>query len=144
MIRRLNHVGISVVSLERSLDFYRDLLGMEVVVQTEFSGEKYSAILGLPGAKGRVALVKATDIQLELFEFHRPSPGHSDPKRPVSDHGITHFCIEVHDIDGVYERLKSAGTSFHCAPLNFPGVAKATYARDPDGNVIELMEKADP
>ena len=78
-------------------------------------------------------------MQFELFECQQPSPKHGDPKRPVSDHGITHFCIEVSDIDSEYQRLSAAGVPFHCPPLNF-GTAKATYGRDPDGNVFELLE----
>lgn len=54
--------------------------------------------------------------------------------------GITHFCVEVSDIESEYERLKAAGASFHCPPLDFSGEAMATYGRDPDGNVFELLQ----
>jgi catechol 2,3-dioxygenase-like lactoylglutathione lyase family enzyme len=140
MIKGLDHVGISVANLERSMEFYRDFLDMEVVVQEEtFEGELYDKILGLKGARGKVALLKKGNMQFELFEFSRPAPKPGDPQRPVCDHGITHFCIEVADIDSEYLRLKAAGVSFHCPPLDF-GTAKATYGRDPDGNVFELLE----
>jgi catechol 2,3-dioxygenase-like lactoylglutathione lyase family enzyme len=140
MIRRMNHVGISVSSLERSIEFYRTGLDMEVLVQGAFAGHEYETVLGLKGATGRVALLKAADMQLELFEFSHPAPKAGDPQRPVCDHGITHFCVEVADIAGEYERLKAAGASFHCPPLNFFGAATATYGRDPDGNVFELLQ----
>ena len=38
------------------------------------------------------------------------------------------------------KRLMEAGVSFHCPPIDFSGIAKATYGRDPDGNVFELRE----
>src|ERR1700730_3929319 len=117
MIKGLNHVGISVVDLDRSLQFYRDLLGMAVVVQESFAGELYESILALRGVTGKVALLRLGNMQFELFEFAHPPPRPGDPNHPVCDHGITHFCIEVADIDGEYERLKGAGVSFHCAPL---------------------------
>ena len=143
MIKGLEHMGLSVANMERSLKFYRDLLGMEVVEDMDFSSElydgKYGRILALENARGRVALVKKGTMQFELFEFARPTPEQSDPQRPVCDHGITHFCIEVGDIEGEYQRLKQAGVPFHCPPLDF-GTAKATYGRDPDGNVFELLE----
>jgi catechol 2,3-dioxygenase-like lactoylglutathione lyase family enzyme len=145
VIKALNHVGISVISLERSVAFYRDKLGMKVVVQEAFDGVQYEAILRLRGASGRVALLKLHDFQLELFEFSRPPPANrSDPARPVCDHGISHFCLEVVDIDREYERLTREGVPFHCAPLNFSDIAKATYGRDPDGNVFELWERLIP
>jgi len=140
MIKRLEHVGLSVVNLERSIRFYRDLLGMDVVVTEEqFEGPLFRQILGLPTATGRVALVKRGEVEFELFEFSQPVPKRADLHRPVSDNGITHFCLVVSDIDGLYQRLRRAGVHFHCPPLDF-GSAKATYGRDPDGNVFELVE----
>jgi len=135
----MNHVGISVVNLEKSLLFYRDLLGMEVVVLEPFQGEKYELILGLPGARGRVALLRRGPTQIELFEFSQPAPVTPEPERLVSKHGISHFCIEVEDISETYWRLKDAGVRFHCAPMEF-GTEKATYGRDPDGNAFELLQ----
>lgn len=140
VIKSFNHVGISVVSLERSIAFYRDLLGMEVVVETTFEGTQYSEILGLQAAAGKVALLKSGSTQLELFEFLSPKPAPMQANRPVCDHGITHFCVDVADIDDVYEQLSNAGVVFHCPPLAF-SKDKATYARDPDGNVFELVEE---
>jgi catechol 2,3-dioxygenase-like lactoylglutathione lyase family enzyme len=144
MIKGLNHVGISVEDLERSVVFYRDLLGMQVVVRTTFEGEHYERILQLKGAKGSVALLRRENFQVELFEFAEPTPRRAAPTYPVCDHRITHFCLEVSDLDGEYARLKAAGVSFHCPPLQFFGGAKATYGRDPDGNVFELLEMLAP
>ena len=140
MIRALNHVGVSVVNLERSIAFYRDLLGMAVIREREFSGEQYEGILGLAGVKGKLAILQAATMRIELFEFSHPVPRLSDPKRLVCDHGITHFCIEVSDVDHEYGRLKAAGVTFHCAPVEFPGKVRATYGRDPDGNVFEMIQ----
>jgi catechol 2,3-dioxygenase-like lactoylglutathione lyase family enzyme len=140
MIKGMNHVGVSVSDLNRAIAFYRDVLGMEVVVQRPFGGEKYEMILGLKGARGQVALLRFGDIQIELFEFASPRPKRGDPRRPICDHGITHFCLEVTDIDDAYARLKAKGVSFHCSPQSFSGKAIATYGRDPDGNVFELLE----
>ncbi len=140
-ITGIGHVGISVADIGRSIAFYRDLLGMELVGQGPFEGERYEAILGLPGAHGEVATLRAGSIELELFQFVVPTPKAGDPNRPVSAQGITHFCIEVTDIRVIYERLAAAGVRFNCPPLEFAGIATATYGRDPDGNVFELMEK---
>jgi len=140
MITRLNHAGISVSNLGRSIQFYHDAFGLEVVVQAPFSGKLYEQILGLPGASGRVALMKNGNLQLELFEFSSPRPVSRADPRSVHEHGISHFCVEVTEIEEEYTRLVACGVSFHCAPLDFGGVAKATYGRDPDGNVFELWQ----
>ena len=135
-----NHVGLTVSDLGRSIAFYRDLLGMKVSSQGTFEGKQYEAILGLQGASGKVAFLKNGNMQIELFEFYSPAPALGITNRPVCNHGLTHICIEVSDIDGEYERLKSAGVLFNSSPLKFFGFAKATYGRDPDGNVFELLE----
>lgn len=141
MIKAMNHVGVSVANLDRSIKFYCDVLGMEVVRERDFAGDQYEKILGLKCPKGKLALLQAGSMRIELFEFSHPSPKSGDSVRPVCDHGITHFCIEVSDIDQEYERLKSAGVYFHCEPIDFSGMVKATYGRDPDGNVFELLER---
>jgi catechol 2,3-dioxygenase-like lactoylglutathione lyase family enzyme len=140
VINGIHHVGLSFVDIDRSIVFYRDMLGMEMLGQSSFVDTKYGTIMALEGATGRAAMLKTQDLQVELFEFAHPEPRSSDPDRPVSDHGITHFCMKVTDLDGEFERLEALGMRFHCAPLTFRPGLRATYGRDPDGNVIELLE----
>lgn len=146
MIRGMLHVGISVANMDRSIVFYRDLLGMELAVRKPFGDEraegveKYRAVLGLHDARGEVAVLRRSEFQVELFQFDRPEPKPGDPNRPVCDHGISHFCLQVTDLQNEYDRLKAAGVTFHCPPQHFPGQAIVTYGRDPDGNVFELLE----
>lgn len=145
MLLSMNHVGISVSNLERSIAFYQSAFGMKRVIQAPFDGEQYERVLGLDQVRGEVALLRSDDtgFQIELFEFAHPQPRPSDSFRPVCDHGITHFCIEVKDIESEYERLRLAGATFHCEPVKFPRSGnRATYGRDPDGNVFELLERA--
>lgn len=155
MIKSMNHVGISVADLERSIKFYRDAFRLEVVSRSEFGDEmldkygeryerKYRMVLGLESATGKVATLRSGTLTLELFEFKTPEPKTADPHHPVCDHGISHFCVEVADLPGEYLRLQSAGATFHCPPqIFFGGKALATYGRDPDGNVFELLELID-
>jgi catechol 2,3-dioxygenase-like lactoylglutathione lyase family enzyme len=144
MIKGIHHIGISVADLSRSLEFYRDLLDMVVIVKPQpFGGELYDRILGLTGAQGRVAVVRRGTLELELFEFKQPTPTRKRQSCPVSDHGLSHFCIAVADIESTYKHLANAGVSFHCPPLTFGGGTKATYGRDIDGNVFELLETAE-
>jgi catechol 2,3-dioxygenase-like lactoylglutathione lyase family enzyme len=138
---KMNHVGISVRDVDRSIEFYRDMLGMEPACHVfSFGGALFSQVMGLENAQGRMCTVRNGTIQLELFEFSNPDSAPLDPDYSVADRGISHFGIEVSDIDALYARLAGAGVRFHCPVTTFPGGVKATYGRDPDGNVFELLE----
>jgi catechol 2,3-dioxygenase-like lactoylglutathione lyase family enzyme len=141
MIRGIHHTGISTGDLDRALAFYRDLLGLEVAVEFRWPAgtEVADRITGLNGSSARVAVLKAGNAMIELFQYESPPSKRGDPDRPVSDQGITHIALDVTDVDAEYERLQASGVKFHSPPQDF-GVVKATYARDPDGNVIELQE----
>jgi len=141
MIRGIHHTAISTGDLERALGFYRDLLGFEVVFEAAWpeGTEPADQITGLRGSAAKFAMLRAGNAYVELFEYAAPAPRPGDPERPVCDHGLTHIALDVRDIDAEYERLSAAGMRFHCPPLDL-GLARATYGRDPDGNVIELQE----
>ena len=141
MINGLHHVGISVTDLDRAVDFYTNSLGMELAAPAfPFGGALYEQVMALENAKGRMSVVRKGSLMLELFEFAHPSPARKDPNYSVGDRGISHFGIEVTDIEAIYERLVAKGVRFHCPVVTFPRGVKATYGRDQDGNVFELLE----
>lgn len=140
MIKGIDHIAISTKNYNQIIDFYSRIIGFEVVYDGEFKGKLYDSIMSLDGTSGKVALLRLGDSQLEIFEFFSPIPKTAKFDRPVCDHGITHICFNVVDIEGVYKRLKAHGMKFHCSPQSFGKEGKATYGRDPDGNVIELFE----
>jgi catechol 2,3-dioxygenase-like lactoylglutathione lyase family enzyme len=146
VIRGIHHTAVSCIDLERSLAFYRDLLGFEVCMDFSWSEQGDADINRthqLDPTAARVVMLRAGNAMLELFQYTAPEPREADPTRRLCDRGITHFCLDVDDIDAEYERLSAAGMRFHCAPVDY-GTVKCTYGRDPDGNVIELQEVKSP
>ena len=141
MIIGVHHTALSVPDIGAAISFYCDVLGFEIV--TEGGWEKgYTVadkIVGLRDSVAKAAMLKGPNIYLELFEYIEPTPKAQDPDYPVNHHGITHFCLQVTEIDAEYDRLKQAGMRFHSEPQSM-GDVKATYGRDPFGNVIELYE----
>jgi glyoxylase I family protein len=144
MINGIHHTAISTPDIEGAMNFYCNLLGAEII--TEYSWPKGQAradeIVGLKNSSAKVALLRLGNAMIELFEYASPSPQSVTTLRPVCDHGITHICIDVSDINFEYDRLSKAGMKFNCPPQNL-GHYHATYGRDPDGNFIELQEVID-
>ena len=150
MIRGIHHVAISTGDIDRLIVFYRDVIGMELVKVSGWAAgsEEVDAIVGLEGSSARAAKLRIGNSYLELSQYLTPEGAPQSPGRPVNDHGSTHFCLDVVDIDAEYERLSAGGMAFHCPPppaaTSGPGAQRSTYGRDPDGNVIELQELLDP
>ena len=141
----LHHTGLTVSDLERSLRFWRDAMGMEVLFQQEKVGGYLEEITGEPGAHVLMAhLAFAGDgPRIELFEYLAPHGG-QHRQRPA-DCGFAHVCVACDDIDERLERLIAAGGTAFSAPVIIDtGVnrgGRGLYLRDPDGHVVELFER---
>ncbi len=148
MIKGIHHVAISTADMERALAFYQDLLGFEKIMDFDWGpsvpdwpNDQMDMINQSKDCAGRLVMLKAGNAYLEIFQYQSPTPNPQDPDRPVSDHGITHICLNVTDVESEYQRLKAAGMKFHAPLLVFDdGAICTTYGRDPDGNVIEIQE----
>jgi catechol 2,3-dioxygenase-like lactoylglutathione lyase family enzyme len=138
------HVGISVTDIDRSIAFYRDMFGLEPLMDImPFGGEQFEAIMDIPGVTGRMCMIGKGSTNLELFEFDGSKA--KDANHPVSDRGISHFGLFVDDIAATYDKLRGAGVRIHSPVVTFMGGSmKAAYCRDPDGNVFEIMEPGTP
>ncbi len=141
MMRSLRHAGIVVRDLARVSEFYEQVLGLRVVTRQHESGPFLDAILGLDG--GEVTTVKMaaaegeTTIELLCFDSH---DDHRPPAEPFST-GPTHIAFTVDDLMAEYERLSVGGVEFTTPPRRSPdGSALVTFCRDPEGNLIELVE----
>ena len=139
-IKGIDHVGLSTADIARSIHFYHDLLGMELTEQEDIENKPdYDHIFGLKNVKAKSAMLRLGSMQIELFEFDRPRGKAPDLNQPVNDVRIYHICFEVTDLEKDYRRLRAAGVPFISEPQDF-GIALAVYGRDPDGNVVELLQ----
>jgi catechol 2,3-dioxygenase-like lactoylglutathione lyase family enzyme len=149
MIRGVHHVAVSTGDIDRLVDFYHDVLGFELVSRGswEAGSAKVDAIVGLTGSSARTAVLRANNLYIEVFQYVTPKGRPGSPNRPVADHGYTHICLDVIDIDAEHARLSAAGMRFHAPPslaTDLGGSVRSTYGRDADGNVVELQEILDP
>src|SRR4029077_3098326 len=97
-VRGIDHVGITVASLEAALVFYRDLLGLRVTDEGEDGGPELDAITGLRGIRVRYAeLDLGAGRLLEIVETIAPT-GTRLAQRPY-DPGASHLALRVDDVD---------------------------------------------
>ena len=135
-----DHTAISVRDLDRSVAFYRDVLGGRVVEEIGLvSGSEWDTLLGLRKVRARGVMLDMNGHKVELWEYIFPKGKPHPRNRRVSDVGITHFALSVKNIEDVYTRLLAKGVRFYSRPQNL-GKAKAAYLLDPDGITIEILE----
>ena len=140
---QLHHTGLTVANLERSLAFWRDALGTDVVMQQDRQGGYFEAIVGEHGVDVRTVQLAfgGEGPRIELFEFRSPRGGHVAGR--TADVGFAHVCVVCDDLDAMLERLVGAGGRPVSEPVAVDTGAnaggRAVYVRDPDGHTVELF-----
>jgi catechol 2,3-dioxygenase-like lactoylglutathione lyase family enzyme len=139
----VHHTAFQVADLERSLAFYRDLLGFEVVWERVNQEEYVRRIVGYPAVDLHQALLRfpGSDHCLELMDYRgvERTPVDTAPANP----GTAHVCMLVEDLRGLYDRLVAAGVRSVSEPVLVTSGANtgrlAVYMLDPDGFPLELL-----
>ena len=130
-------------NLERSLAFWRDVLGFELSHRTHQTGELASEITGVPGAEISLAVLKAPGHKIELLEYHAPPDRKQVDLRPC-DVGSAHVALVVDNLDAVLEAIAASGWQAAGKPQTLQSGPNAgrrvVYVRDPDGTTIEFMQ----
>ena len=145
MIVGLDHVSVSCADLDRSLAFYHGLLGIPVRERGVLEGGSAGAILGRPDLSARFADLELGEGRtLELIEDSAPVAAVVEPRTGA---GTTHLSLRVTDADAAFDHLREAGArlvSDGPVKIDEPGHwhgAKAFYACDPDGVIVELIQR---
>ena len=140
-----DHTGITVSNLDRSLAFWRDVLGFELSHTAHQTGEMAKEITGVAGAEIKLAVLKAPGgHKIELLEYLAPPDRKKHIDLRPCDVGSVHVALLVHDIEAVLERIAASGWKAVGKPQTLqsgPNAGKRViYVRDPDGTTIEFMQ----
>jgi catechol 2,3-dioxygenase-like lactoylglutathione lyase family enzyme len=142
MFKSFMHVGISVSDMQRSVAFYRDVLGFTVVGAGEAFDEEDTP-LDLEGVHLLSTAMKCGDCQIELLQFLSPPGKQRAPK--MNDAGCVHMALAVDDIQAVYQRLVQAGAEVNAPPQKDESGFEWAYwmfFKDPDGTMIEVVQSS--
>lgn len=148
MVGRIYHVGITVSDLDRSIAFYRDILGLEFQGEILMSGEETDKIFNKNNIKARVAYLKGSknleSPPVELIQFVDTAV--DEKESDLFTTSISELCFYTDDIDVVYKNIIENDVECISEPAYFDftkegfGKSKAFYFKDPDGIILEVME----
>ncbi|WP_456415836.1 VOC family protein [Thiolapillus sp.] len=114
----IHHVSLLVSSVEKSLGFYRGILGLETAERPD---------LGFPGA-----WLSLGDQQLHLLELPNPDP----LSRPQHGGRDRHLALSVRDLEALVLSLEEGGIAYTRSRSG----RTALFCRDPDGNTLEFIQ----
>jgi len=148
IVKNLDHVAVTVSDLERSLPFYKEVLGLQEIERHLLDGETISTMAGKPGVVMqvvRLACPDTPDILIDLQQYIEPKEDVSNAALGMANH--SHFCFGVDDLQTTCDELQKKGVELISAPVSFDlgkdwdyGVVKVVFFKDPDGFILELME----
>jgi catechol 2,3-dioxygenase-like lactoylglutathione lyase family enzyme len=141
----IHHLGLTVADIERSVRFYRDVLGLTLVRRRSTDAEYIARQTGYSGARLEIASFRVrpgSGLSLELVQYvSHPGPaGEPGTNRA----GAAHVCLQVDDIRAAYEALRQRGACFKTPPVEITSGPNqgglGVYLLDPDGFTIELFQ----
>jgi lactoylglutathione lyase len=144
---RIHHVGITVSDIERSVEFYRDVLGMHLVRRRVADADYLSAQTGYDGVRLSAASFKASPDSpqsIELVQYLTHAAGTRDSA--TNQAANAHVCFETADLREVFDRLRARGVRFKSEPVAITSGPNeggwVVYFHDPDGFILELFQPA--
>lgn len=152
-ISHVDHYGITVRNLERSREFYEDVLGFEYEGKLTMPDGSdildmpcYADVTGIPGVKFRILNMRGYGCRIEFLEYVFPEEIEIDIQPYIR--GTSHLALVVDDPHKAIEDLKKKGVKISCdhaAYIN-EGTHEGVYAnyfRDPDGFILEFVKPVD-
>ncbi len=143
LIQATLHTGLTVSDLDRSIAFYRDVLGFEVSEKISLDGAHIEGMTGIEGARIQIAHVQALGHGIELLQYLSPDERRLSDLRPC-DTGASHIAFLVEDLDAVLAAIKTHGFEPLGPPQNptsgrLKG-GRVAYVCDPDNTTLEFQQ----
>ncbi len=137
----IDHIGISVSDMDRTIRFFRDVLGAEVSEPHLYDDPKIGTIVGIPGIRNIICQASVSGKRFELLQYVDPQGRQAENHRPC-DPGHMHLALTVEDIEAVIDRMRLHGFAPAGPVQRNVGSAElaASYCYGFDGLVVELIE----
>jgi catechol 2,3-dioxygenase-like lactoylglutathione lyase family enzyme len=139
---RFDHVGVTVADLDAVTAFFVGL-GLEVEGRTFVEGEFFDTVIGIPGSRTEIVMLRPPDggARLELSSFVRPDHLPGSPAAPANELGLRNVSFEVHDLQGAVDRAAADGYRLVGGIGEYEGIWRMAYVRGPEGIIVSLAER---
>jgi catechol 2,3-dioxygenase-like lactoylglutathione lyase family enzyme len=132
-------MGLTVSDMERSLTFYREVVGMDVALGPfESGGAGPDELMQNPGLRVKVCWLRHGTFLFQLLEYTRNRGSVLDLHH--NNVGSPHLSFVVDDVAGKYAELEARGDVVLASPIADMGRARSFYAEDPDGVPVEFWQ----
>jgi catechol 2,3-dioxygenase-like lactoylglutathione lyase family enzyme len=146
LVTSVDSIGLTVSDLDRSVNFYSEVLSFEKVSEVEVEGPDWEHLEGVFGVRMRIARMRLGEEFLELTEYLAPRGKPAPADSRSNDRWFQHVAIVVSDMDAAYRRLRSFKVEHASSgPQRLPdwnpnaGGIQAFYFLDPDGHPLEVL-----
>ena len=133
MIKKISHTCIAVNDLERSVAFYRDVLGCKVGPEMDYGSVICQGLY-----------IGDDNEMLELMLLRNPEAENKQFPLKAGEKGNIHICFQVENIDEMAQKVKDAGVEITKdlfeMELGGGNVIHNFYFRDPDGYALQLLQ----
>ena len=149
LFKGIDHTAIGVSDTEKSIEFYRGILNLDLVGQGINYGKEQDEMDGLENTKVLISTLRPNNhgMGIELLDYQLPNRERRPRINPkATDLNEWRVILLVENLRDIYTRLKSSNSSKSLGsivsiPENIWGGVTACQIRDPDGHALLLIEK---
>jgi catechol 2,3-dioxygenase-like lactoylglutathione lyase family enzyme len=142
LVQRFDHVGITVADLYAATAFFVGL-GLEVEGRTFLEGEFLDTVIGIPGSRTEIVMLRPPDggTSLELSSFVRPDHDPGSPAAMANELGLRSVAFQVDDLQAIIDVLAADGYGLVGGPGEYEHTWRMAYVRGPEGMIVALAER---
>lgn len=142
VLRRFDHVGITVADLDLVTEFFVGL-GLEIEGRTFVEGEFLDTVIGIPDSRTEIVMLRPPGggTAIELSSFVRPDPEPGSAAAMATELGLRNVCFEIVDLQATVDRLAAEGYRLVGGIGRHEDSWRMAYVRGPEGIVVSLAER---
>ncbi|TMF83933.1 MAG: VOC family protein [Chloroflexi bacterium] len=144
VIRRFDHVGITVADLDTVTAFFV-ALGFEIEGRMSMEGEFVDTVIGIPNSRSEIVMLRLPDggTGLELSSFIEPNHEPGSPNAMSNELGLRNVMFEVDDLQAILDRLAADGYGLVGGVGQYEDMWRMAYVRGPEGIIVALAQRID-